>query len=213
MNLDSEHDFGAGSATGNPLDSDDPRVWERVVDAVGPASMLVVIDARLGPLLRGKLTAEDIWQETLMHAWRDRRACRWVGVAEFRRWLIGIAQHRIADAVDFFGAQRRASDRERTVPGPESVAGTPELFRTTTPSRMAVHREQAEHMREALSDLPEEQRSVLRLRLFEGLTIEATARQLGLGISAARHRYRKAALAYRRGLFRRLGTERRTAFP
>lgn len=171
--------------------------------------MLVVIEGRMGVDLRRKVSAEDIWQETLLHAWRDRAQYQWTGVPGFRRWLLGIADHRIHDAHDFFSAAKRESSREdrigRSIPGHGSTWQN-EPVRTTTPSRLAVHREQADQMGRALGELPEELRSVLRLRLFEGLTMDEVAAELDIGSSAAKHRYRKAAAMYRERLFRRLGT-------
>jgi RNA polymerase sigma factor (sigma-70 family) len=199
----------SSSADDNPLQSKDPSAWARIVEAVGPASILLVIDGRMGPELRRKVAAEDVWQDTLLHAWRDRDQCEWTGVQGFRRWLLGIADNRIRDARDFFGAAKRSGRREQQIERPTTGTGSTwhnEPVRTTTPSRMAVHREQAEQMRRALGELPQELRDVLQLRLFESLMMEEVADRLGIGLSAAKHRYRKAAAQYRARLFQRLGT-------
>lgn len=193
----------------NPLASDDARSWEQVVEAVGPASLLVVIDRRMGTALRQKLSAEDIWQEVLLQAWRDRANCQWAGLASFRRWLLGIIDHRIRDAIDFFNAKKRGRDEVIRSLQSKSGLGTRnsmEPRRSTTPSRLAVYREQAEQMSAALSELPGEMRDVVRLRLFEGLQMNEVADQLGIGLSAAKHRFRKGAALYRARLFARLGS-------
>lgn len=194
-------------AAANPLLGEDPYAWANVIEALGPASMLVAIQGRLGKDLERRLQAEDIWQETLLHAWRDRARCLWTDVRGFRRWLLGIVDHRIADARDFFTAQKRTSARERPLVRPSPFdSGTwhSELLRSTTPSRVAVQREQADQMLRALSAVPPELREVLRLRLFDGHTIHEIAEQLGIGESAAKHRYRKGAALYRDNLHRRL---------
>ncbi|MCB9891906.1 MAG: sigma-70 family RNA polymerase sigma factor [Planctomycetes bacterium] len=193
----------------NPLEGNDPQAWAALVEAVGLASLLVVIEVRMGPELMARVGAEDILQETLLHAWRDRTQCDWTGVAGFRRWLLGILDNRIRDARDYFAAAKRASDREQPLVQTGSERGScweHEPWRSTTPSRMALHREQAEQMARALASVPDELRDVLRLRLFEGLTMEECANQLGIGLSAAKHRYRKGAALYRADLFRRLGS-------
>lgn len=46
-------------------------------------------------------------------------------------------------------------------------------------------------MGDALDVLPEETREVVRLRLFEDLTMDEVARRTGLGVSGARHRFRR----------------------
>ena len=196
------------SANGNPLQSDDPRAFDRVVEAVGPASLLLVIDYRMDARLRTKLSAEDIWQEALLHAWRDRAQCKWAGLASFRRWLLGIIDHRIHDARDFFGAAKRNGEREQALVRREAgVTWSEEPMRSTTPSRMAAHREQAELMKRALADVPEDLRVVVRMRLFEGCTMPEIADELGLGLSSVKHRYRKAIGLYRPALMRNLGSE------
>lgn len=202
-----EHD--PKSASDNQLLADDPQAWAVLIDDLGPASMLVAIEGRLGVDLRSRVQAEDIWQETLLHAWRDRARCVWTDVRGFRRWLLGIIDHRIADARDFFGAKKRAVERERPLARDTMLDGGPweaELMRSTTPSRVAVQREQADQMMQALAAVPDTMREVLRLRLFEGLTINEISERLEIGESAAKHRYRKAATIYRDNLHRRLAS-------
>jgi DNA-directed RNA polymerase specialized sigma24 family protein len=74
------------------------------------------------------------------------------------------------------------------------------LLQSTTPSRIAAHRERSEVLREALASLPDELRDVVRLRLFEDLTCEQVAERLGLGVSAVKHRFRKGGALYRERL-------------
>lgn len=200
-----------GEMEANPLETKSPRAWDALVDAIGPASLLVVIDARLGPALRARVSAEDILQESLLQAWRDRAQCKWDGLASFRRWLLGIAEHRIRDAVDYFAAKKRGEGRApqslvRAGVSTRSGGEVPFAIQSTTPSRLAQHREQAEQMRLALDSLDEETREVLQLRLFEGRSMAEIAEQLGIGVAAAKYRFRKGAQRYRARLFQALGT-------
>lgn len=71
---------------------------------------------------------------------------------------------------------------------------------STTPSRLAILKEQADAMEAALDAVPEEQREIVRLRLHEQETMEEIARELGLGVSAVRHRFRKGLETYQRAL-------------
>jgi RNA polymerase sigma-70 factor (ECF subfamily) len=194
----------------NPLLSPSPEAWDRLIEAVEPASLLVVIEQRMSALLRRTQTAEDIFQDALLQAWRDRHRFEWRGVKSFRSWLLAIIDHRIYDAVDRQVAAKRAG----TVP----VASLPAFDGTTTcaepgfpsgsttPSRLAIYREQADVMGRALAGLPDDQREVVRLRLFEEASLEEIAARLGLGLSAVRHRFRKGSELYAKRLERALGS-------
>ncbi len=187
----------------NPLRSGSPHAWDRLIEAVGPPGIMVVIQSRMGSDLRARVEPQDVWQEALLHAWRDREAFEWRGIASFRRWLIKLAENRIRDLSDGFGAAKRGSgvtvaafDRDGdlvdgTYAGPVA---------STTPSRAAMDRERAEIMNSALGALPEELRDVVRLRLFEELTMEEVASALGITFAAVRHRFRKGVELYHRRL-------------
>lgn len=181
--------------------------WARAIEAVGPASMLVAIEANLGASLRRKYTAEDVWQETLLHAWRDRARLDWRGPAPFRAWLLEIAWNRIRDlaaweAAGKRGGQARTDFLSALKASRDTTGGSTEDFlaATTTPSRIALYREEAEAMKTALDGLEDDVRDVVRLRLFEELTMEEIAARLDIGVSAVRHRFRRGAASYEKRL-------------
>ncbi|MDO8349484.1 MAG: sigma-70 family RNA polymerase sigma factor, partial [Planctomycetota bacterium] len=175
-----------------------------VVAAANPASILVAIGCRMGHELRQRLAPEDVWQETLLKAWQARADFEWQDVATFRHWLLRIAQHCIEDLRDHDRAKKRDS-RRTTAMAPASRSASSasphayviEPWGSTTPSRIAVDREKAEAMEKALQSLPYELRDVVRLRLFDDLSIAEIATSLGLGESAVRHRFRAGAEVYR----------------
>lgn len=187
---------------GNPLRSDDPSTWERLIESLGPAALLVAIEGRMSAHLLTRLSAEDILQETLLHLWRDRGQIEWRGAKSFRSLVLSMADNRIRDAADVASAAKRgggmiehsldASDSH----GSHSARGEPPPKSSSTPSRVAIRREQAQAMRSALEGLPDEVRDVVRLRAFEQLELEDIARRLGLGESAVRHRFRKGSALY-----------------
>ena len=72
----------------------------------------------------------------------------------------------------------------------------------TSPGRVAADREVAALMQAALDAVPEEGREVVRLRLFEDLSMEEVAARSGLGVEAVRYRFRHGLDAYRRALRR-----------
>jgi RNA polymerase sigma-70 factor (ECF subfamily) len=173
--------------------------------------MLVILRSRMGPALRELMTPEDVWQETLLHAWRDRKSCRCQRSEAFRKWLLQVAENRIRDLVDAANAAKRGAGRTALslaeMSGHTSVddAAASAWVASTTPSRIAVHAEQARAMEAALATLPSQLRDVVRQRLFEELTMPEVAERLGIGLSAAKHRFREGASIYRRELAAVLG--------
>jgi RNA polymerase sigma factor (sigma-70 family) len=173
----------------------DHDAWPRLIDAVGPAWLLVAIRARMSAAMQQRYEPEDVLQDTLLHAWRDRARCHWQGVRAFRAWLLEIADNRLRDLAQHDGRVKRGGRSEAALGQLPESALPPG---TTTPGRLAAWREQAESMHAALATLPSELRDVVRLRLFEELPMEAVAARLGIGLSAAKHRLRKGAELFRR---------------
>lgn len=198
---EAELSFEKGS---RPLDGGDPSLWGRLIDAVDPATLLAFVRWNMSPALRRQATEEDVLQEGLLYAWRSRGSFQWSGLGSFRRWLLQILRNRIRDAADHHGALKRGgevwttrfSELEPAAGGSEASAETGLAWASTTPSRMVAHREQADRMQRALSDVPDELREVVRLRLFEERTMDEIARTLDLGVEAVRHRFRKGARLY-----------------
>ena len=192
-----------------PQSLDDPDAWASVVQAANPAALLVAIRARLGPALAALVLPDDIWQETLLRAWRQRASLQWLGISAFRRWLLSIAEHCIEDSRDHWKAGKRDAARTRRFADAADAEGAVEPWASTTPSRIAAAREMAAAMQTALESLPDDVRDVVRLRLFDELTIEEVAARLGLGESAVRHRFRRGAEHYRDRLRDLITTSRR----
>src|SRR4030095_9501951 len=51
----------------NPLLRDSPPAWVELIEAVSPAALLVVIEARMSAALKARHSPEDILQEALLH--------------------------------------------------------------------------------------------------------------------------------------------------
>jgi RNA polymerase sigma factor (sigma-70 family) len=199
------------SEVANPLLSS-PAAWERLIESVKPASLLLVIERRMSAGLKGVQTAEDILQEALLHAWRDRRQFEWRGLGSFRSWLLGIIDHRIHDAADRYSAKKRDAGGPVVAfsalrgAGATTTSAEPDFpASSTTPSKLATYREEAEVMRQALDGLPEEFREIVGARLFEQCPLEEIAARLGLGVEAVRHRFRNGSELYVRRLRAALG--------
>ena len=184
----------------------DPARWDRVVEGCGPESILVVLNGWIGPALSRHVSAEDIWQETLMHAWRDREKHEYRSQKAYRSWLLEIAKNRIRDAADRIAAQKRGGGDEAvefsTLQTDAQSLSAILPGRSTTPSVIAAFGERAKLMTSALEELDEDGRFVVRAHLFEERAMTDVAAELGIAEATAWYRFRKGAEAYARALSR-----------
>ncbi|MCK6446070.1 MAG: sigma-70 family RNA polymerase sigma factor [Planctomycetes bacterium] len=199
----SSGDAGSDPSLGDSLLHTDATRWEALIQSINPAAMHVVIASAMSKALREHCSAEDLWQETLAHAWRDREQHRWTGPAAFRAWLFEIARNRIREtarhvaALKRGGTQRTSRFSELRAAGAPADGGSVSIsaslpLDSQTPSRIVSREEKVAVTREALAELPPELREIVRLHVIEELTMEAIAERLGIGLSAAWHRHRKA---------------------
>lgn len=188
----------------------DPTEWGRLVESLDIASVFVVINSWLGPKLRGPVSAEDIWQETLWCSWRDREQHEWRGLAAWRIWLLSIARNRVRDAGRQLGRVKRGGGHHTA---PFSALADRESVSmmlppgSTTPSRVAGYRERARAMELALESLEPDLRAVVHLRLFEEVPIRGVAEQLELPLSTAKDRLLRGVTSYRHRLRQLLGED------
>ena len=185
-----------------------PTTWGELVDSIDAPTVFVVIANWLGPEARVEVSVEDIWQETLWMAWRDRHDHEWVSLARYRAWLLGIAKNRIHDTLRAMRRKKRGgasyTARFSDLGGPDTVGGILPP-RSTTPSRMASHVEKARQFERALATLEPSLRDVVRLRLFEERSTRDAAEQLDIPLSTAKHRLVRGMQEYKDALGRELG--------
>lgn len=183
----------------------DPMAWDRLIAELGPASCIVVIDGWMGTKLKGLLSAEDIWQETLVSAWTSGAQHQWKDKRTYRNWMLSIAKNRIRDHARWLNREKRGGGRAPALfsemgarNGLESGASLASLLPagSTTPSRLAATNERAVAMRAALKGLDVDQALILRLHLFEEREMTEVATELGIGLGAAWYRFRQASVAY-----------------
>ena len=127
--------------------------------------------------------AEDILQDVFLQLWRNPGAFN----AERGRlapWLAVIARNRAIDAL----RRRPAEDDIDELP----IAGSTNL------EDEAVQRQAAEKVRNAMSQLPPEQRKCLELAYFEGLTHTEIAGKTGEPLGTIKTRIRSGLLTVRK---------------
>jgi RNA polymerase sigma-70 factor (ECF subfamily) len=129
--------------------------------------------------LRGKVEAQDVFQELAVKALRELPQVR---PDDPFGWLCHLAEQCVIDGHRHFAAGKRAAGRE--VPGNVRAGeGSQDLIALlraslTSPSQAAVRDERESRLRAAVASLPDEQREALRLRYGEGLPTKEVARRL-----------------------------------
>ena len=176
----------------------DAAAFGRLVGLTEPRLRLY-LRVRMGPALREKVEPEDALQETWLaaHGALDRYEDR--GPDAFVRWLCGIAENVLRGLADHHGAKKR------TATGPQRpIDSSLSLPAGTTGDVTAVARREArDRLAEAVEGLPDEQREVLALRFFQGLTIDAISALVAEPATTVRRRLGRAAAT----LGARLGSE------
>jgi RNA polymerase sigma-70 factor, ECF subfamily len=136
-------------------------------------------------LLKDADEAEDVVEETFWQAWRKASSYE-PSRGAVSTWLLTIGRRRALDRL-------RAKDRRREEPltqGDSTVANLPASG--LDPSLAAEGSERRMHVLAALRELPEEQREVLELGYFQGLSQTEIADVTGQPLGTVKTRMRLA---------------------
>ncbi len=128
-------------------------------------------------LIRDEIDAKDLLQDLFVKLAQRPRLLD--GVRDERAFLIRLVHNLAIDLMRRRGARERNDERLATE--------TASLF---APAADPDERELRAALTEALGELPIEQRAVVHLKLWEGLTFEAIAEALDLSPNTAASRYR-----------------------
>ena len=135
--------------------------------------------------LRDRDEAQDAVQETFVKAYQG--AGRWDGSAEVAPWLSRIA---VNHAIDRYRGRRRRLRSE----APLDVEDHAERVAAPAPSpeRRAMDREAGEKIAAALGALPERQRAVVVLRLYQDMNLDEIARTLDMSLGTVKSSLHRA---------------------
>lgn len=153
--------------------------------------LLAYADRNIGPSLRSRVEPEDIVQEVVVSALSSIDQFQ-VGGRDPFRLLCQLTEQRIIDAHrHHVGAQKRSVAREVSMDAP--VAGGDGfgfinmLVASITSPSQAFSRDQKEfQLQQAIAELNDEQREILRLRFVEGLPTKDIAERTGKSDGAIR---------------------------
>jgi RNA polymerase sigma-70 factor (ECF subfamily) len=130
---------------------------------------------------------EDLVQETLFQAWRDRDRFRTESMP--LTWILAIAKHRVYDL-------RRRQDRAKAA---EPVLRALAAIETDEiPEQVLSTEEMGQRVRSALDSMPPEYSDLLLLRYLAGRSVQAIADELGENKKATESRLHRAREALRK---------------
>jgi RNA polymerase sigma-70 factor, ECF subfamily len=157
-----------------------------------------VVARRLDRSLRGRLDPSDVVQEAQLEALE--RLPDYLGrrPMPFRAWLFRTAVQRLFKMRMHALAARRDVGRERGLTASGSAGkARPIPGNGPTPSQQLAHHERSSRLTRLLQKLGEADRTILELRVIEGLPYEEVGRRLEIEPAAARKRYGRALLRLR----------------
>jgi RNA polymerase sigma-70 factor (ECF subfamily) len=128
-------------------------------------------------LTRNEPDTRDLLQELFVKV--AQQPALLTGVREERAFLLRLAHNAAIDLMRRRGARARNYEQLAS----ESVCA---FAPAATPDEQGFR----QALSEALGELPAEQRAVVHLKLWEGLTFEAIARMLDISLNTAASRYR-----------------------
>jgi len=173
---------------------DDPQAFAELVQRLR-GRLEMWISLRMGPLLRSRLTEDDVFQETLLQAHRSLAGFKDQGADSFRRWMFSVAENRLRDLHKYHAAQKRDPGREvspapRTDPEREVM----QIISTgdRSPSSAAHGGELVKQLRGNIDEMAEDLRDVLLLRAIEERTFPEIAEAMGKSLSTAKGLYARA---------------------
>lgn len=144
-------------------------------------------------MVKDRDIAEDIFQETFIKAVRVIDEGRYSDNGKFLSWILRIAHNQV---IDYFRAQRQNKSVTEADAGYDML-GTLRFAERTVEDSMVS--DQIERDVRALVDLlPAEQREVVMLRYFSGLSFKDIAEQTDVSINTALGRMRYALINLRR---------------
>jgi RNA polymerase sigma-70 factor (ECF subfamily) len=164
----------------------------------------VLAQAQVGRFLRAKWDPSDIVQQTLLEAHRDFTGFEGNHEGELLAWMRQILAHNVFNETRRYTTRQRDAAREvsldqvRTgVENSSLCLGNCLQAEDPSPSDAARRHESGARLAERLARLPEDYRTVLLLRILEGLPAEEVAQRMKRSAGAVRMLQLRALTALR----------------
>jgi RNA polymerase sigma-70 factor (ECF subfamily) len=133
--------------------------------------------------LQGKLDLSGVVQQTLLDAHRSAGQLRGQADEQKAAWLRRILANNLADELRRLRAGKRDAARERSleqaIDQSSSRIGSWLVAEQSSPSQQAMRHEESVGLAAALAELPDDQRRVIELHHFGGLSLAEVGAELG----------------------------------
>lgn len=172
----------------------DPEEWNHLIEALGRESLVHAISRDMSSVLRGLHEPEDLLQDALALAWRDRSHHHWRGLYGFRSWLLAIAHHCILAAAERALAKKRprflqVSDTAFT----DASLAIPES--SPAPDLVVELTERASLVAKAVARLRHDQGVVVQLHALDAMPMNEVANRIGVKLATCWSRFRQGLRA------------------
>ena len=137
--------------------------------------------------------ADDILQETFIKAVQVIDDGRYADTGKFLSWMLRIAHNKV---IDYFRSQKSAKTIKESESG-YNVLGTLRFADSSVEDRL-ISEQIALDVRRLVDHLPQEQREVVMLRYYSGLSFQEIAEQTNVSINTALGRMRYALINLRK---------------
>ena len=144
-------------------------------------------------VVKDKCLAEDIFQDTFIKVIKSLREGRYKDNGRFLSWVIRIAHNLM---IDHFRKEKQLNTISND--SYETDIFNSKKFAERTIEEEMVHNQITKDVRRLIQELPEDQREVVILRHFCGLSFKEIAEQTNVSINTALGRMRYALINLRR---------------
>ncbi|MBR4063908.1 MAG: sigma-70 family RNA polymerase sigma factor [Tidjanibacter sp.] len=144
-------------------------------------------------LVKDRDLADDIFQETFIKVVRVIDEGRYTDNGKFLSWVLRIAHNQV---IDHFRSGRQQQTVSESAAGYD-LLGTRPLLEDNVEDKMVASQIEAD-VRRLVEELPEEQREVVKMRYYGGLSFKEIADQTDVSINTALGRMRYALINLRK---------------
>ncbi len=143
-------------------------------------------------LVKDNDVADDLTQEVLIKVVKVLDEGRYTDKGRFLPWVLRIAHNRV---LDYFRANKQVKTVNESSAGFD-ILGSKNLAEPSIEDQL-ISEQQAKEVRTLIELLPEEQREVVKMRYYEGLSFKEIAEHTGVSINTALGRMRYALINMR----------------